>query len=71
MKHCRNCNYCRKDMVAEYLKGLDLYKCDIDGHIVEDPFWDKCEKYQRDTFIKDNPNSILFQIVQFCRKKCS
>ena len=28
MKHCKNCEYCRMDMVAQYVKGLDIYKCD-------------------------------------------
>ena len=37
-------------MVAEYLKGLDLYKCEIDGFVISEPFWHKCEHYKKDNF---------------------
>lgn len=50
MKHCRNCNYCSKDMVAEYVKGLDLYKCRLDSHVIQQPFFEKCERYEKDNF---------------------
>lgn len=47
MKHCRSCEYCEMDLVAQYVKGIDVYKCMIDGGVIAQPFWDKCEKYKR------------------------
>ena len=64
MKHCRSCDNCRKDMVCDYLKGIDYYKCEIDGHHIEEPFWEKCEKYQKDFLHPDTGGSLLFQLVQ-------
>lgn len=52
MKHCKNCEYCRMDMVANYVKGLDLYKCDKTNLVINEPFWEgrKCEAYKKDSF---------------------
>ena len=52
MKHCKNCEYCRMDMVAQYVKGLDMYKCDIDDDVILDPFWEgrDCAWYKKDSF---------------------
>lgn len=51
-------------MVCDYLKGIDYYKCEIDGHHIEEPFWEKCEKYQKDFLHPDTGGSLLFQLVQ-------
>ena len=37
-------------MVAEYVKGLDLYKCRLDSHVIQQPFFEKCERYEKDNF---------------------
>lgn len=52
MKHCKSCEYCRKDMVAEYVHDADFYKCDYDGDIIIDPFWEgnDCAHYKKDSF---------------------
>ena len=52
MKHCKSCEYCRMDMVAQYVKGIDLYKCDKNNNMISDPFWDgrDCECYKKNSF---------------------
>ena len=47
MKHCSNCEYCELDLVAQYVKGIDLHKCILTGDAIAEPFWDgrKCERY--------------------------
>lgn len=65
MKHCKNCDNCQLDRVAQYVKGADIYKCVITGELIQDPFWDKCEKYSRDFRKKEKVGDILFQL---CKK---
>ena len=50
MKHCKNCEYCRMDLVAQYVKGIDLYKCEKTGEVIHEPFFEKCEDYKKDSF---------------------
>jgi hypothetical protein len=37
-------------MVSQYIKGVDIYSCDIDKRIIAEPFWEKCEKYERSDY---------------------
>ena len=50
MKHCKSCKNCSKDLVAQYFKGIDLYKCEVDRRIIFEPFWEKCDRYEKDDF---------------------
>jgi hypothetical protein len=40
------------DMVAQYVKGLDLYKCDKTNMVIKEPFWEgrNCEAYKKNSF---------------------
>lgn len=49
MKHCKDCEYCRLDLVAQYVKGADIYKCDLSGYVTE-PRGRACEKYKKNSF---------------------
>ena len=37
-------------MVSQYIKGVDIYSCDIDKRIISEPFWEKCERYERSDY---------------------
>ena len=52
MKHCKNCDKCRLDLVSQYVLNLELYSCDNDHHRINAPFWEgmKCEHYKKDRF---------------------
>lgn len=69
MRHCRNCDNCRKDMVCEYLRGFDYYKCEVDGHHIEEPFWEKCDHYSRDFLNPVSGESFLYQLVRKVEEK--
>lgn len=52
MKHCKNCNKCRYDLVSQYVLGIDSYVCDQDHHRIQSPFWEgrTCENYKKENF---------------------
>lgn len=50
MKHCKNCKHCSMDMVSQYMKGIDIYSCELTNRIISQPFWGKCEKYEKDNY---------------------
>lgn len=37
MKSCKNCMFCKKDLVCNYIKEADFYKCDMDDDVILDP----------------------------------
>lgn len=38
------------DLVAQYVKGIELYKCEKTGEVIHEPFFEKCEDYKKDSF---------------------
>lgn len=40
------------DFVSQYLKGIDLYECVVDKHMINEPFFEgkRCEYYKKDSF---------------------
>lgn len=66
MKHCKSCDNCEKDLLCEYFKGIDLYRCTLDNHPICDPFWDKCDEYTRNFMIVEG--SMLFNLVRKIRE---
>ena len=68
MKHCKNCENCIADPLYAYMKGIDFYKCVLDGHHINDPYTEKCEKYSQDFEKKDRYSSFLYQVVMMCKK---
>lgn len=52
MKRCRSCDFCRKDLVSEYIKGVDFYTCDMTDEPILDPRGEgkTCAYYQKDSF---------------------
>ena len=49
MKHCSSCENCRKDLLSEYVKHLDMYECILDDHVIITPFTEGflCKEYQK------------------------
>lgn len=64
MKHCRTCESCEADPLCMYLKGLEYYRCVIDGHHIEEPFWEKCDKYRRDYGKKVRKRSTIYEVIR-------
>lgn len=50
MKHCKNCSRCTEDLVARYITQFAEYKCMIDHHPIDSPFWEgrDCEYYHKE-----------------------
>ena len=69
MKHCKNCENCNKDLICDYLKGYESYRCGIDGHHIEDAFWDKCENYSRDFFKAKNESNVYNLFMRMTNAK--
>ena len=38
MRNCKSCTFCKCDLINNYIKEADLYKCDMDGDIILDPY---------------------------------
>ena len=68
MKHCKTCENCTKDLLSEYIKGIDYYNCVLDGHHIEEPFWDKCKRYKKAKYKADRKSSFLYYIVRLIKK---
>lgn len=70
MKHCKSCENCYQDMVCNYVQGIDIKKCMIDHHRIDNPFWEGryCEYYTRN-FIKSKTEDVIENIVHFFRRK--
>ena len=64
MKHCKNCEYCRLDLVADYVKSAEIYKCDKTNDVILDPFWEVCEHYKKAEFEKEGVMKLLSDV--FC-----
>ena len=47
------------DLVAQYVKGIDLYRCSLKGDIIVEPFWEKCERYKRRKKLLDNDRNFI------------
>lgn len=67
MKHCKTCERCILDPITVYLKGLDYRKCSIDGHHIDDPFWEKCDRFVKDKDKIDKTSSFLYYLVESVR----
>ena len=67
MRHCKTCENCTKDLLSAYLKGIDYNRCVIDGHYIEEPFWEKCDKYVKSKYKKDHGSSFMYQIVKLVK----
>ena len=37
MRNCKNCAFCKRDLINDYIREADLHKCDMDGDVVLDP----------------------------------
>ena len=66
MKHCKTCSHCELQLIAKYLKGIDFYQCDIDHHHIEEPFWEKCEQF--DKCRNDDCGSVLYEFISRLRR---
>lgn len=51
---CKDCVFCKKALISDYVKGAEFYKCDMDGDMILDPFnegdgcaWFKAKKQRR------------------------
>lgn len=34
---CKDCVFCKKALISDYVKGAEFYKCDMDGEMILDP----------------------------------
>ena len=60
MKNCKNCAFCKRDLINDYIREADLYKCDMDGDMILDPLkecqnctWYKGKGYKRSNAINE------------------
>ena len=67
MKHCKTCENCCVDPITAYLKGFDFHKCVLDGHHIEEPFFEKCEKFKKDKDRTEKNSSFLYYFVERVR----
>ena len=37
MRNCKNCVYCKEDLLSDYIQEADFYKCDMDNDVILDP----------------------------------
>ncbi|SFU58000.1 hypothetical protein SAMN02910342_00979 [Butyrivibrio sp. INlla21] len=37
MKRCSRCMFCKKSMITDYIKDVDIYRCNIDNDIIFNP----------------------------------
>lgn len=37
MKKCKDCKFCKKSIIADYVKDADIYRCDIDNDVIFTP----------------------------------
>ena len=73
MKNCKNCAFCKRDMINDYIKEADLYKCDMDGDMILDPLkegqnctWYKGKRTPQNTNAKGIKESIASKIRRYC-----
>ena len=64
MKHCKSCESCEIDPICLYIKDIEYRRCVIDGHHIEEPFWERCPKYKRDKRKKDRKRSMLYYVIK-------
>ena len=38
------------DLVSQYVYGIDIYKCDKKGNMINEPFFEVCKSYKKDSF---------------------
>lgn len=69
MRHCKICENCTKDFLSAYLKGVDYHQCVLDGHHIEEPFWEKCDKFKKSCNKKDKGSSLLYYLVKMVSEK--
>lgn len=58
MRNCKDCVFCQTDLITDYIKEIDLYKCDLDNDVIFDPrhegencTWFKERKHERRTLL--------------------
>lgn len=68
MRHCRSCENCIQDPICLYIKGIDYNQCLLDGHHIEQPFWEKCKRYEKCQGKKPTCSSWLYNLVEYVRK---
>ena len=38
MKRCENCKFCKKSMIADYIKDAEFYRCELDNDPILIPY---------------------------------
>lgn len=71
MKNCKNCTFCKKDLINDYIKEANLYKCDMDGNTILDPLkegqgcaWYEESKHISQTSCFKNSKSSFFSKIK-------
>ena len=65
MKNCKSCMFFKRSLINDYIKDADIYKCDMDGDMILDPYkegenctWFKGKRYDKE--------SIVSKIRRYC-----
>lgn len=59
MKHCKSCVYCELDLVSQYVKGIDYYKCILTNEHIQSRFFDGrdctlyCKRTKKNLFVDE------------------
>ena len=69
MKHCRSCESCLQEPLSYYLKGVEYNQCALDGHHIEEPFFENCDKYVKDKEKTVQCSSFLYFLVEYINEK--
>ena len=66
---CKDCVFCKKALISDYLKGAEFYKCDMDGDMILDPFneGDGCAWFKA---INKRHRSLIEKIKGWLRYTC-
>ncbi len=71
MRNCKNCAFCKKDAISNYINEADFYQCDMDGDLILDPSkeGEDCAWFREKPKSKDNIIKKMQRWIK-CRKWC-
>lgn len=61
MRNCKDCMFCQTDLITDYIKEIDLYKCDLDNDVIFDPRHEgeNCTWFKERTRRKENVLEVI------------
>ena len=49
-------------MVADYIKDIDMYRCNLQGKAISNPYLHKCKSHQKECNKRGNLAKLLYNI---------